>query len=418
MVDEALLTKERPLRYLFLDLNAYFASVEQQEEPSLRGRPIAVCPVMADTSFVIAASYEAKAYGVKTGTRIGDARRMCPEIALVPARPPLYTAYHQKCLTAVETVLPIEEVCSIDEMRFRLLGEEREPPEARKLAHRMKDAIHEGVGEHMHCSVGVATNAFLSKVATDIEKPNGLVILEAKDLPGRLLDLKITDFAGINKRMAARLNAVGIFTSADLCSASKDLLHRGFGSIVGDRWWHLLRGEDVPPEKTDRKTLGHSHVLAPELRTTEGCHDILLRLIQKATARLRANQLCAGAVAFSVSGVQSWTAKTRLPETNDTLAVNEAFHRLWATRNFVRPRSVGVTFWDLVEAKTVNPSLFDEVREHDLLNQAVDKINQKFGKNTIYLASVEKTKNRASEKIAFNKTWLFSEGKDDNVWKD
>src|SRR5947209_20498666 len=99
MVDDTLpfmLRDERPLRVLFLDLNAYFASVEQQERPELRGRPIAVVPVMADTSFVIAASYEAKKFGVKTGTQIGEAKVMCPEIELVDARPPVYVAYHNR----------------------------------------------------------------------------------------------------------------------------------------------------------------------------------------------------------------------------------------------------------------------------------------------------------------------------------
>ena len=150
------------LRNLAIDFDSFFAAVEQQERPELRGKPIAVCPVMADTSFVIAASYEAKAFGVKTGTRIGEAKVMCPGLILLDGRPRLYSAYHKRVLEVVENVLPIEEVCSIDEMRFRLLGDEREPEAARKLALRMKEAIYQGVGRCMTCSIGVAPNAFLA----------------------------------------------------------------------------------------------------------------------------------------------------------------------------------------------------------------------------------------------------------------
>ena len=129
-----MLRDERPLRVLFLDLNAYFASVEQQERPELRGRPIAVVPVMADTSFVIAASYDAKKFGIKTGTQIGEAKALCPELELVDARPPLYVGYHNRIIEVAESVLPVDKVCSIDEMRFRLIGTERSPECAVELA--------------------------------------------------------------------------------------------------------------------------------------------------------------------------------------------------------------------------------------------------------------------------------------------
>ncbi len=265
MVDTALPIerRERLLRYLFLDLNSYFASVEQQENPELRGRPVAVVPVEADTSFIIAASYEAKAFGVKTGTMIRDAKAMCPGIRLIKGNHSLYSAYHGRVLEAVETVLPIEEVCSIDEMRFRLLGEERTPAIAMELAIRIKKAIRERVGEAMSCSVGIAPNPFLSKVATELQKPDGLVVLQHSDLPGRLHSLKLTDFPGINKRMAARLNGAGIFTTEQMCAADKFEMLQAFGSIIGERWWYALRGFDLTPEVHDRKSLGHSHVLAP-----------------------------------------------------------------------------------------------------------------------------------------------------------
>jgi DNA polymerase-4 len=372
---------------------------------------------MADTTFVIAASYEAKKYGVKCGVMVRDAREMCPDLEVVDARPPLYVHYHEQVMKAAETILPIEEVCSIDEMRFRLIGEEMERDVARSLALRMKAAIAEQVGPCLTSSIGIGSNPFLSKVATEMEKPNGLVILEASDLPEKLYTLEITDFPGLNKKMAARLNGCGIFSVKELCTASRAELHRAFGSITGERWWYLLRGFDVPDIKRNRKTLGHSHVLAPELRTDQGCRDILLRLLQKASARLRAEKLMAGAMIVHVHAFKrSWQKRIHLPPTQDSVCLTEFFNEAWPSRDFERPRSVGITFYDLRTIEEFTPDLFDTRPIRDHLNRAIDGMNQKFGKNSIFLASLDDVKDKAGEKIAFNKTWLFKEGKDDNVW--
>lgn len=406
---------KRPLRVLFLDLNAYFASVEQQERPELRGTPIAVAPVMADTSFVIAASYEAKKFGIKTGTQIGEARLMCPELVLVDARPPMYVAYHERVIEAAESVLPVDKVSSIDEMSFKLLGTERSPECAVELAHRMKDAIREKVGECMTCSIGIAPNAFLAKVATDMEKPNGLVVIEAKHLPEKLFGLKLTEFAGINKRMEVRLNGAGIFTAEQMCRASRRDLARAFGSIVGERWWYLLRGYDVVGEENSRKSLGHSHVLPPSQRHDEGCREVLLRLLHKAASRLRSEKLFACGMVLHVDAFRkSWSAKIKLPPTQDSVTMTEYFTEAWEGRDFAAPRMVAVTFYDLRPVESVTLSLFDPTLERSHFSAAVDGLNQKFGKNKVFLAGMEHAREAAPERIAFNKTWLFSEGKDDN----
>lgn len=418
MVDDSLPFEQRddrPLRILFLDLNAYFASCEQQEDPALRGRPIIVAPVDTDSTCAIAASYEAKRFGIRTGTNVGDARRMCADLIVVPARPQLYVSYHTRVIEASETVLPVEKVASIDEMRFRLIGAEREPAQAVELAHRMKRAIREHVGEVMTCSVGVAPNAFLAKLATDMQKPDGLVVLQKDDLPGQVRHLALTEIAGINYRMKARLNGAGIFNVGNMYAASRQELRRAFGSVTGERWWYLLRGFELDEQEAPPKTLSHSHVLPPELRTEQGCREVLLRLIEKASARLRANELCTCFMSVHVKGFErSWKAHTRLDATSDTLTINDQFLRLWAEHDFDRPLRAGVVFGDLSPVKQVTPSLFDDSAQRNLLNTAVDRVNQKFGKHAIYLAGMEGARDTASEKIAFNKTWLFSEGKGDN----
>ncbi len=409
----------RPLRVVFLDLNAYFASVEQAERPELRGRPIAVAPVMSNGGTVIAASYEAKAFGVKTGTLVGDAKRMCPEIIIVDGRHSLYTHYHEKIKEAVETVLPVDKVKSIDEMSFRLIGKEREPEEALKLAKRLKLAIKERVAETMTCSVGIAPNEFLAKLGTDMMKPDGLVMIQAHELPDRLRGMDVKTFCGINRRMAARLGSAGIFDSDGMIDATREELRRAFGSVTGERWWYLLRGFEIHEKAILRKSLGHSHVLPPDKRTEEGSKDVMMRLIQKATARLRDEGLWATEMHLSVGArSKGWKTWTKLPPLQDTVSVVQRFNELWAERDFQgAPTSAAVTFGGLHESGEVTPSLFDETARSSEASKAVDKLNRKMGKNSILLANTVKGKDTAPERIAFTKTSLFSEGKGDNEWK-
>src|SRR5580698_7595946 len=181
------------MNWLFVDLNSYFASVEQQVRPELRGRPVGVVPMMADTTVCIAASYEAKAFGVRTGTVVADAKRMCPNIVLVEARHEIYVDYHHRIVEAVETCLPVTAVMSIDEMACRLMGRERPVLAALELGRKVKARIQEQVGPFLRSSVGLATNRYLAKVASDMEKPDGLIALPLDILPEALRKLTLRD---------------------------------------------------------------------------------------------------------------------------------------------------------------------------------------------------------------------------------
>jgi DNA polymerase-4 len=363
---------------MFLDLNSYFASVEQQLDPKLRGKPVAVVPTMADTTSCIAASYEAKKFGVKCGTNVAVARQKCPDIIFMTGNHPAYVAFHEKVKVACDTVLPIDKVCSIDEMRFCLLGTEGVPEVARELAIKMKNAILDQVGECITSSVGVAPNHFLAKLATDMMKPDGLVILQHFDLPDKLFELKLKDFCGINYRTKIRLN-----------------------------------------DNQVDKSLSHSHVLPPEHRTEKGCRDVVLRLLHKASARLRANGLWATHMSVYVKGMsKSWGVQTSLAPSQDSVTMTEYFLEMWQSRDFERPLQVGVVFTGLLKPEQVTPSLFDPTIERSTFNSAIDTVNKKFGKHKVFLAGLDKAKHTADEKIAFQKVELFQEGKDDNVWPD
>lgn len=276
-----------PLRSLFLDLNSYFASCEQQFNPALRGKPIAVVPMQADSTCCIAVSYPAKKFGVKTGTRVGDAKRLCPGIILVEGEHERYIEMHHRILRAVDTVIPIHRVCSIDEMECRLVRAEQPPEAAMELARRVKRVIREQAGECMTCSVGLAPNRVLAKVGTDMQKPDGLVCIQDHELPGRLLSLTLRDLPGIGPRMERRLNRAGICSMADLIDRSEKQLIEAFGSVHGSYWHRWLRGHEVPESETRTRSIGHQHVLPPAQRNLNDSRAVLVRLLHKAAARLR-----------------------------------------------------------------------------------------------------------------------------------
>ena len=277
-----------PLRSLIVDFNSYFASVEQQERPELRGLPVAVAPLAAETTFVIAASYPAKRFGVKTGVRVAEARRLCPGLRLVEARPELYVRYHHRCLEAIESCLPIEKALSIDEALCPLPPEFTPPKEAHGLGLRIKKALRERVGECLTCSIGIGPNSLLAKVASDIMKPDGLVVLSDDQLPERLFELTLRDFSGIGARMEERLREKGFTTVRAFYEAPVEVARSVWGSVDGERFWRRLHGEDVPWEEGDRSSVSHEHVLPPDMRAEEPAFAVLQRLLHKGAMRLRA----------------------------------------------------------------------------------------------------------------------------------
>ncbi|MEW5296803.1 MAG: hypothetical protein WDW36_000055 [Sanguina aurantia] len=205
------------LRSLFVDFNSYFASVEQHEDASLRGRPVGVVPVDAETTSLIAASYEAKAFGVNTGTLVRDARRMCPGIQIRVARPERYVYWHHRLIAAIDHAIPIARVGSIDEVACELVGRQRRREVAEEVAAHVKREIALAApGGAIRCSIGIAPNDFLSKTASDMRKPDGLTIIEQDELPQALHGLKLRDLCGIGKSMEIRLNEAGITTVEQL----------------------------------------------------------------------------------------------------------------------------------------------------------------------------------------------------------
>jgi len=402
------------LNALYVDFNSYFASVEQQLRPELRYKPIGVLPVMAETTCCIAASYEAKAFGIKTGTMVRDARKLCKDIIFVEARPPLYVEFHHKLIEIVESCMHVEEVRSIDEMVCRLTGSQRIKENALKLATKIKREINKQY-PYIRSSIGIAPNTFLAKTASNMKKPDGCVVIEECEIPQKLFSLKLRALNGSGKQMEARLNRYKIETVEQLYALNREQLRAAWGSIEGERYYDKLRGIEPYYVKNSRSSLGHSHVLPPEQRTIEGAKSVLHRLLQKAAMRMRSYGLLTSHISIKI---KLRDLKTKVPSrfynesdisaTDNTLKLTDALEALFKAlpRTFLKiePIAVGINLSMLSNMQDVAYDLFAEKpgANEAKLNKALDILNLKYGKNTIYFAGAHDALKDAPMRIAFN----------------
>jgi DNA polymerase-4 len=402
------------LQALLIDYNGFFASCEQQERPELRGRPVAVVPLMSEHTSCIAASYDAKRAGIKVGTAVSDARRLCPGIAIVESRPEIYLRYHQKLLEAVETCLPVTEVWSIDEVWCRLPSNFQTRETALAVAKKLKRAIARIAGECLTCSIGLAPNAWLAKIASDLEKPDGLVVIDSEELPARLFPLALRDLPGVGANMDLRLREAGITSVEQLCAAELRELRRIWGGIEGERVWRRLRGEEVPLPPRHTSSLGHAQILSPDLRNPDGARATLHRLLQKAALRLRHAHLYAGGLHLGLKYRQSgrWSQAVTFADTQDTLEFIRVLNLLWDRRPAGRADhfSVGVTFFALVPAGAHTASLPGilesrpgEDARRAALNATLDHINRKLGKHSVVYGGALGALAYAPIRIAFTR---------------
>lgn len=413
------------VRWLFLDLNSYFASVEQEIHPELRNRPVAVVPVMADTTCCIAASYEAKAFGVKTGTQVGEAKRLCPGIILVEGSHQVYVEYHNKIVEAVESCVPVSSVMSIDEMACSLMGREQPLVAALELARRVKETIKARVGSTLRCSVGLASNRYLAKIASDMEKPDGLVALTPDILRPALQGLELRDLPGIGARMEKHLHLQGIRSMTQLLDLDRQQLSKVWGGVGGEKLWYWLRGEDFNDRELEyQKSISHSHMLPPEFRSRDGAYAIAQRLLHKAAMRLRSERLWAANITLSVkfvmpkdlakkrhfSGIpqSGWSHGMTIVECQDNQTLIEALRKLWAEMPtgdlYQKPFFIGVWLGNLVPDHLHTLSLFSNLEtetRRTRLSETMDALNHKFGTDTLIPASMLLAKAAAPTRIAF-----------------
>lgn len=423
------MNREPGLKWLFLDLNSYFASVEQQERPHLRGKPVAVVPMETDYTCAIAASYEAKAYGVKTGTMIKDAKRMCPHLTCVLARHDKYVEYHHKIVDEVALHTPINKIWSIDELSSRLPPSRRSVEAATEVARRIKRGLREHVGPAITCSIGVAPNSLLAKIAGDMKKPDGLTILRQEDLPGPLFDLALIDLPGIGANMERRLNRAGVRSIRDLWNLSPKHARKIWGSVQGERFWYWLHGYDFETPESKNSMIGHSRVLDPDLRRPPAARQMARRLLSKASGRMRRKNLSAGRLCLSVRSCDyaRWGGERRFCHASDPFTILQHLEDLWAemmvafnadpalrasSRDGLRFKKVSVILFDLRAPQEVTLDLFEtneaETRAQHIKNAALtaalDRLNERYRAETVSIGLPPKTlSGYVGTKIAFSR---------------
>lgn len=416
----------RALRFLFIDFNAYFASVEQHDEPALRGRPVIVTPLKSEHSGAIAASYEAKAIGIKRGTTVIEARRLCPDIAIRPARHDRYVAVHHQLMREIERHLPIERICSIDECACRLNPDEADDPEKGKtLARAIKRGIAKRIGPALRCSIGLSASSLLAKLAAEMHKPDGLTVIDIATLPDALTDLPLRKIPGIGGGVEARLARAGVNDFPSLWALAPKQARSIWGSVQGERFLYALKGHDVPElGAPTKRMIGHSRVLSGKHRLSEGARIVARALLLKAASRLRHCGLYAGAMSLSVKGTDSgrFAQEARLRATQNSWRFLDELDVLWRKMEaLLTPRAIrsGKSALQLKQVTVYLHTLSDRPPERDLfvprecdhidraqarLWERIDGINRRYGKPQVILASQSGLDlNYLGVKIAFSR---------------
>jgi len=284
--------KPATIEHLYLDFDGFFASVEQQRDPNLRGRPVGVVPYEGGRTCIIACSREAKAYGVKNIMMVDEARRICRDLVLVPQKPDLYRRAHHALLAEIASVIPIDTVKSIDELACTLDDNQRRDPAA--LAMRIKRAIRYNIGATITCSIGFAANRHLAKIAGGTQKPDGLTIWHPHLMPGPLLKVALEDIPGVGRRMATRLAGHRVSTTGHLLELAPKQMRAIWRNVTGERLWYALHGYTIESPQSERAMFGHARVLPPDARNLDDAYAIARLLLIKAARRMRRADLVIG----------------------------------------------------------------------------------------------------------------------------
>jgi DNA polymerase-4 len=396
---------------MHIDLNSCFATVEQQARPLLRNRPIGITNRKTTFSCIIAASYEAKALGVKVGMRSDEALRLAPGMVIVETDPPKYHYVYQRLMAIMRSYSPDVTMKSIDEGVIDFHGT-RQHLNARPLADigmEIKQRLKDDVGCWMKCNIGIAPNRFLAKQAASLHKPDGLDIINHANLRSTLSGLNLTDLSGIAERNQARLNAAGIYTPLQFLDASSETLHRlVFHSVCGDDWYQKLRGWEVDDHESQVRSVGRQYVLEDSHLSQEAVNARLAYLCESTGVRLRSKDLCArGILVYArYSSGDYWYNRKMFKTTFYSNA--EIYRRAILVFNR-RPvdsevKEIGVTCYGLEPSLNNQMSLLDEVNKERWLSNTIDSINQQYGEFTLTFASSFSSRSIVKQKIPFGGT--------------
>lgn len=398
---------------MYVDMNSFFASCEQQLRPELRGRPVGVTAGDKYYSVIVAPSIEAKKYGVKTGMRVNECRHLCPGLAAVPARPVEYRKAHVAIMSVLKRYCDDVLAKSIDEAAMNLTSYRFVYKDLPALARRVKDDLRREVGEFVKCSIGIAPNTFLAKLATDMQKPDGLVELTPENLDDRLASLCLTDLPGIGSRNARRLELMGIKTPLQMRHTSQSLLRKAFGGVVGYYWHCRLNFAEVDFYSSGYRGMSATRMVAPDHRTPAKLQALLISLCTKLEQRLvKAGMYCRSASAFiRYSNGTSWEAKLRLgaavqDATELRQYIVQEMERFSAERKCgplftAGVKQTGIAISDFIPEEGLLYSLFDNRMQWDKLRKVIYGIKDQYGKYAVRKASETVERSGFQDAIGF-----------------
>jgi len=383
---------------LHVDMDAFFAAVEVREDPSLEGRPVIVGadPDEGDGRGVVAAaSYEAREYGVHSAMPISEAWRRCSHAEFLRPRGDLYARVSRRIFEIFGDYTDRVEPLSIDEGFLDVTGSRRLFGSGEEIAAEIRDRIREA--ESLTASVGVATSKFVAKIASDLEKPDGLVVVPARTESDFLAPLPVSRLWGAGPRAQETFAELGLETIGEVAEADPERLVRAFGEAAGRSYHRLARGidrRDVEPER-ERKSLGKEHTFGRDREDREAVERTLLRLCEKVARRLRDRGLAGLTVTVKLrwEGFDTVTRQTTLRDAVDTV------ERIWpaarslfreADRPTRRVRLVGVSVSRFRDGSNRQLGLFDDDGEpvDEQVAEAVDRLADRYGSRSITRAAL------------------------------
>lgn len=377
---------------LHVDMNAFFAAVEQQSNPALRGKPIVVVGNAART-VILTASYEARAFGVKTGMRVFEARRCCPELIQVGVNNRLYAHVSAEIMKMLHDYTPLVQVFSIDEAFLDISGSLGLFGTPQRIAYLIKSRIKSRFG--LTCSVGIAPNKLLAKLASEMKKPDGLTVIPPELVPAILQDLPVGELCGIGRQTSRQLTLLGIVTCGQLAKFPGDLLRRKFG-VVGEQLRRMAQGIDDSPvaaaaDEEQIKSIGHSTTLAQDLSDRSSISVVLLQLAEMVGRRARRYGLAGRTITLTVR-YADFTTFTRQQKQSQPLALSaDIYHAALKILDAVvleqpvRLLGISLSGWDEAGGQL---SLFGESDREQRMTAAMDSVNNKLGDFTVTFASL------------------------------
>ncbi len=388
---------------IHVDLNSCFATIEQQANPLLRGKPVAVAAYTTGGGCILTASYEAKRFGVKTGMRVREGKQFCPQLVVLPSDPEKYRFINHKLVALLSSYTPNFSVESIDEMVMDLMLNDK--CQMINIAQEIKRRIKQEIGEWLTVSIGIAPNRYLAKVASGLHKPDGLDLIDKDNVEVILGSLALEDLCGIKKGNGDRLRMAGIKSTLDFYRADPLKLKRAFRSVVGYSWWLQLHGYEEAHEESRQKTFSQSYALPKAyLPTQTELHQILTQLVAKMGRRLRAEGFAAGGVGVSClfSDHTYWQhgEKQSRPMRVDTDIYGRALHILRQAQD--KPvRILAVNCFSLAKAFYQQETILGDEEKKNRLTQALDRIHDRWGDFLVTPARMLGMEHKVIDRIAF-----------------